>query len=119
MDDIGCCDAQQDDRRGTSHEGDSAVFERREESRTDLQADRKDEKDQSEFLHEMAHFTVDGHSEMAEKDADEQYPCDTQRYASDFDFSQQDADSDYQRENKYGMAMPLPKNRVYNHSILT
>ena len=103
MDDIGRCDAQQDDRRGASHESDSAVLERREESRADLQSDRKDEKDQSEFLHEVPHFAVDGHPEMAEQDADEQYPRDTQRNASDFDFSQQNADGDYQRENKYGM----------------
>ena len=103
VDDIGRCDAQQDDRRGASHEGDSAVLERREESRADLQSDRKDEKDQSEFLHEVPHFAIDGHPEMAEQDADEQYPRDTQRNASDFDFSQQNADGDYQRENKYGM----------------
>ena len=63
----------------------------------------KDEKDQSEFLHEVPHFAVDSHPEMAEQDADEQYPCDTQRDASDFNFSQQNADGDYQRENKYGM----------------
>ena len=79
------------------------MLERGEKSRADLHADGKDEEYQAELLYEMPYFVVDRHAEMAQHDAHEEYPRDSERHSADFDFPQQDADGDDQREGQHGM----------------
>ena len=103
MDDVGRQHAEQHDRRGAAHERHPAVLERREESRADLQADREDEEDQTEFLDEVPHLGIDRHAEVTGDDADEEDPGDAQRHALDLDLSEQDAERDDQGERQHGV----------------
>ena len=100
---IGRRHAQQYDRYGTHDQRHAAVFERCEKSRSDLQTDREDEQNQPEFLHEVPDLAVHRHSEMTQDDTYEQNPCDSERDAADFDFSEQNADGDDQCEGQHGM----------------
>lgn len=88
-------------------------------SRSDLQTDREDEQNQPEFLHEMPDLAVHRHSEMTQDDAHEQNPRDSERDAADFNFSEQNAMVMTNAKVSTAWAMPLPKNKVCNHSILT
>ena len=101
MDDVGRGDAQQHDGRGAAHKRDAAVLEGRDEARAHLQTDREDEEDQSELLHEVAYAVVDCHAEVAQEDADEENPGDTERDAADLDLAEQDAEGDHQREREH------------------
>ena len=103
MNDIGRRHAQQHDRHGAHDQRHAAVFERCEKSRSDLQTDREDEQNQPEFLHEVPDLAVHRHSEMTQDDAHEQNPRDSERDSADFDFSEQNADGDDQREGQHGM----------------
>ena len=103
VDDVGHRYAQQHDGRGAADEREPSVLERREESRSDLQTDRKDEEDESELLHELPDLAVDRHAEVAHCDADEEDPRDAERDAADPDLAQQDAERDDQCENQDGM----------------
>jgi len=58
---------------------------------------------QPEFLHEVPDLAVHRHSEMTQDDTYEQNPCDSERDAADFDFSEQNADGDDQCEGQHGM----------------
>ena len=103
VDHVGYRYAQQHDRRGAAHELQTSLLERGEEARADLQTDREDEEYQSELLHEVPDLRIDRHSEMAQRDSDEQNPRDAERYASDPDPAQQDAERDGQGECQNGM----------------
>ena len=103
VDDVGHRHAQQHDGRGAADEREPTVLERGEESRSDLQTDRKDEEDESEFLHELPDLAVDRHAEVAHCDADEEDPRDAERDTADPDLAQQDAERDDQCENQDGM----------------
>ncbi len=106
VDDVGRRNAQQHDGRGAADQRQAAVLERREETRTDLQTYRKDEQDQTELLHEVAHVAVDRHAEVTQGDTDEEDPRDAERYAADLDLAEQNAECDHQcdREDRMGDA---------------
>ena len=103
VDRIGHGHAEQHDRRSAADELQAALLERGEKARADLKADREDEENQSELLDEMEHVAVDGHAEMAERDAHEEHPRDAERDAADLHPAEQDADGDGQRERQDGM----------------
>ena len=82
-------------------ERDAALAERGEKSGSDLQADRIDEKNQSELLEKMHQVFIDVHAEIAEADADEQNARHAQRHAGDLEFAQHDTQRHDQRQNQH------------------
>ena len=78
-------------------------MERSEEARTDLHADGVNEEDEAEFLDEIQHRGIDAHAEVAEGDADEKDPGDTQGDAADLDLPQQSTEGDGGGQDEYAV----------------
>ncbi len=108
---IGRQHTQQHDGRGERHQRHAAVLERREETGTHLQADGEDEENQAELLDEVEHGRVDGHAEVAQGDAHEENPRDSQRHAAHLHLAQQQTarDSQCQRQDRVGDSLLTKK----------
>ena len=98
---IGSEGAQQNYRNGATHHLNTALLERREESRAHLQADRVDEEYQSELLDEVQRIMVDGHAEVTRGNADKKNPCNAERNARNFHLAQHNSERYNQRQNKH------------------
>ena len=78
MNHIGGNAAQEDDAHRQHVQFESALTERREERRTDLQTNRIDKEDESEILCKRLHLRVEVHTEMGEGNRNEENPRNAQ-----------------------------------------
>ena len=105
-------DPERDDQGGQLVQRDAALTERGEKTRSDLQADRIDEENQSEFLEEVHQMLVDVHAETAESDTDEQNARHAQRHPGDPDLAQHDAEGYDQRQNHHRVGDAAAPKRI-------
>ena len=102
--------AEEDDRYGQQVQFHTLLSQSRKESGSELQAHRKDEKNQPKLLHEIERVVIDRLAEVAGEDAREQHTGGAQADPANFDAAQrhpEDADERNQADrvrNRLGFA---------------
>ena len=87
-------DVEAHDEHGDAIEFDALVLERREEAGAYLQTNGEDEQDEAELLDELERRSIDGHAQVADKDAAKQDKGRSQRDAEEPHLAQHHADGD-------------------------
>ena len=86
------------------------MFERREETRSDLHSDRENEEDETKFFHKVHDVVVHSDAKMAHNDTNKKHESDAERDAKNFDFAEQNTAYDTDREQHNTMPNACTKN---------
>ena len=122
IDKIGACDEVDDIRRaaGQQHgahgqhvERDASLAERREETRSHLQADGVDEEDEAKLLDEVSRCRIEQEAEVSRHDTHEEYPRHTQRHAAKLDPIESEAYGDDQSHDEHRVGHATTGEEVY------
>ena len=109
-------DAGKYDAQGEHIEFQSVLLERREKTGAYLHTHGIYEEDQAELLDETQDLRIDAHLEMAEGDSHEEYPCDSERNASDFHLAEQSAESNRNRKYEYDVGSTAAEKQFCKHT---
>ena len=100
--DISCSNCKEYQGDGKHIHRQTVFAERMEKTGTHLQADGKDKKNQAEILDERQHYGIDSQSQMPQEDSHKQNPSRSQGYSLHFEFTDIQAGSNHQCQDKNG-----------------